>query len=112
MGKTSRPWNLDSPLAVPQTLGPLAHPPALWTVGLWGGLHPSGITSKRWHPLPGAPVRLRVNGSHQGSISDSGRGSGLSSRDLFCVLLFPDEVDYQPGIESRVGIVHVSSRIG
>ncbi len=43
-------------------------------------------TSKRWRPLPGAPVRLRVKGSNHGSISDSRRGSGLSSRALFALL--------------------------
>jgi hypothetical protein len=36
-----------------------------------------GLSSKWWHPLPGAPVRLRVKGSNHGSISDSRRGSGL-----------------------------------
>ena len=33
--------------------------------------------------LPGAPVRLRVKGFDQGLTSESWRGSGLSSRDLF-----------------------------
>ena len=45
----------------------------------------SCTTSKWWHPLPGAPVRFRVKGSHQGSISDSRRGSGLSTHALFAV---------------------------
>ena len=54
----------------------------------------------RWHPLPGAPVRFRVVGSNQGSISDSRRGSGLSSRDLFCLSVSAGETqthkDRQP----------------
>lgn len=42
----------------------------------------SGVTSKAWHPLPGARVRLRVKGFIHGSISNSRRGSRVSSPDL------------------------------
>ena len=43
----------------------------------------SDRTSKWWHPLPGAPVRLKVKGSNHDSISNSRRGSGLSTHALF-----------------------------
>lgn len=48
-------------------------------------------TSKWWHPLPGAAVRIRVKGSNHRSISDSGRGSGLSTHALFALLFFTVE---------------------
>ena len=44
-------------------------------------------SSKWWHPLPGAPVRFRVKGSHHSAISDLWRGSGLSTHALFCLLV-------------------------
>ena len=40
-------------------------------------------TSERWHPLPGAPRRNRAKCSSKESHVNSRRGSGLSSRALF-----------------------------
>ena len=44
-------------------------------------------TSERWHPLPGAPRRNRVNGSSKEGHVDSRRGSGLLSRVLFAAFM-------------------------
>jgi hypothetical protein len=43
--------------------------------------------SKWWHRLPGAPVRFKLKGSRQDSISNSRRGSGLSTYALFAHLI-------------------------